>query len=456
MEYPYLAIVDADQIHDYVFSPHELRYIRGGSALQRNLFTTDLAGLVATHRGKTLSANGGVLLAKFPEPPTAFRAEAESTFLDKTAIATVTTAEAPYDSKDFPNSWANLHHRLARAKQQRQTPHFHPTSPYYLTCEACGRAPACHSHSWAGGTHRLICQACQLRVQAGTRDWPINGYTPPDSFKAIGEASRPNNYLAVIYIDLDRLGRYIRDNSTEECIYSKLSKEIDDAVTQSVYHACAAVIHDEGLVEPLLLGGDDAVIAISASGLHTFVAAFDAHFRTCPFSAQPAPTYSIGVAIANSHFPVFEFRRVAEDLVRSAKQLPGSPDPKPHSIDFEIITSPMVGRCIEDREAARTRSDQLHRTAKPYAIQEFLKLGQSIHDLKLAAAPSSKLKSLYSLSYESKSQAEIEYLTLLTRLEQRHADTLRDAIGPSLWTARLDLAQHTKAADLAELYDFIH
>jgi hypothetical protein len=71
MEYRYLAIADADQIHDYVFAPHELRLIRGGSALQRQLIETDLRRIAVEHGGRVLSANGGVLMAKFrgPTPP---------------------------------------------------------------------------------------------------------------------------------------------------------------------------------------------------------------------------------------------------------------------------------------------------------------------------------------------------------------------------------------------------
>jgi hypothetical protein len=295
-----------------------------------------------------------------------------------------------------------------------------------------------------------------LRAVASGRKWPIKGYAPPESFEAIGEKSPPKNYLAVVYVDLDRLGRYIRDNSLNECLFERLSTEINEAVTRSAYAGCEAVLDGGGLAEPLLVGGDDGVVAISAGNIETFVQKFHETFKQARFSCSRRPTYSMGVAIAHSHFPIYEFRRVAEDLLRSAKRIAFEGNEKPDSIDFEVITASMAGAVVRQRETARRRSGWLHRTAKPYQIDDFLELAGSIRALKDAHAPSSKLKTLYATAYEARSQAELDYLTLLSRLEPRHADPLRGWIGGSFWRTRADGGEETRAADWAEIYEFIH
>src|ERR1039457_7013452 len=61
----FLAIADADKIHDYVFSPHELRLIKGGSFLQSSLNTWELKRTAYWCGGRWISANGGTVVAKF-------------------------------------------------------------------------------------------------------------------------------------------------------------------------------------------------------------------------------------------------------------------------------------------------------------------------------------------------------------------------------------------------------
>ena len=51
-----LAVVDADKIHEYVFGPHELRMVRGGSVLEWVLNEEELPGLVKKHGGDKVYA----------------------------------------------------------------------------------------------------------------------------------------------------------------------------------------------------------------------------------------------------------------------------------------------------------------------------------------------------------------------------------------------------------------
>jgi len=51
-----LAVVDADKVHDYVFSPHELRLVRGGSALQSFINEDELPGFASACNGTLIYA----------------------------------------------------------------------------------------------------------------------------------------------------------------------------------------------------------------------------------------------------------------------------------------------------------------------------------------------------------------------------------------------------------------
>ena len=90
----WLAIVDADRIHDYVFSPHELKLVKGGSFLQWRLNTFDLRRKVRESQGQLISANGGTVVAVFHtgEHARGFCEMAAGHFRRATSIATVSSA----------------------------------------------------------------------------------------------------------------------------------------------------------------------------------------------------------------------------------------------------------------------------------------------------------------------------------------------------------------------------
>src|ERR1700686_842305 len=51
MSKSHLAIIDADKIHDYIFSPHQLKLIRGGSAIELELNERELLKVLAAQFG---------------------------------------------------------------------------------------------------------------------------------------------------------------------------------------------------------------------------------------------------------------------------------------------------------------------------------------------------------------------------------------------------------------------
>jgi len=483
----YLAITDADAIHPYVFAPSELRLIRGGSNLLESCNQEAARFIEPTAR--EIFSGGGSVLAAFRDEAGArnFCGKVQELYRQKTGIATVSSAWAPYPSRDrFIETHDELRLQLERRKQRRMAGHFNGGSPWFASCQACGLYPA--SSTSMPPEAKLICNPCWLREQQAIRLRRENE-NEPQSFEDIASKSRPRNYLAVIYFDFDRLGRKLKRIVHNEDQYRTLSRRVRTTISRAVAEADKRIgqkySNSKGSV-PLILGGDDAVVVMAAQDALVFLHAFQESIGNfwardeMPPNGQTAsrPSFSAGMVIAHSHFPIAEFMRIAENLLKSAKRI-NAPDEitgENHasapaemedagdhdSIDYEVITNSMVGEVVKQREMpwnSTLRPARLHRlrTAKPYRWRDFLALADTLGELKKTGAPASKIKALYHIAYESDLQAELEYLHLLSRLDARHRRILRkpEAVGLGLWRTGDDGSVTTRAADLTELWEFV-
>lgn len=453
----YLCLSDADAIHAYVFAPRELRLIRGGSALQRK--ASERVAQKASHSGRLIFAGGGSVLAALPDKDSAneFCRNAQAFYREATEIATTSITWVEYPG-DFGRAYNQLRFRLEQVKQNRAVIHFNGSNPYWVSCQSCGLHPvAAESRP---PEPKLICHPCQQRdgEASAIRKDP----SEPADFEEIARDANPQNYLAIVYLDFDRLGRYldrqlegVEDRFREER-FRVLSSRIDRAMQWAVQEAGKPGSRNL----PLLIGGDDAVIAMAAENTISFLAGFrrrlDDFWRNegehdklrSSALEKPAerPPISAGIVMAHSHFPISEFMRIAEDLLRSAKGLKDL-----DAVDYEIVTNSMVGKVVSERAKLAKR-----RTAKPYRWDEFETMASGLAQLKAQNIPASKLKALYRISYHSDFQADLEYVHLLSRLEPKHRDLLRRAIGPTLWSRRDDNGVvTTNAVDLADLWEFV-
>lgn len=428
----YLAIADADRIQEYVFSPHELKMVRGASALHGQLIKEIGDHIVSPNR--RISAAGGVVLGAFASKDAAdeFCRKAEKTFLKKTHSATVTTAAWEYPSGQFKKSWEQLLLQLERNKRARSVATFRGGSPFWVACEACGLRWA----SEALDEGEVFCPSCVTKRVNSKR--PEGG---PEDFEAIGLKSKPQNYLAIVYIDIDRLGEYLRRNVSLEADCTAVSEGIDTAVRESVAAGLAGVAPDWH--EILLIGGDDAYVALPADLAFEFTSGFARAFgRKDRWTKFPAPVFSVSIVIAHSHFPISEFLRIGKRLMRSAKR----------KRDKASVHCAIISASLEDR---RNSDDVRARTGYPYELEEFQKLLDTVRELKRNKAPASQIKALYGIAWQGRAQAELDYLFLLTRLDREHRDTVRGFLGGSLWKERGGV-ESTCAPDLVELWEFVH
>jgi hypothetical protein len=456
---PQLLILDADRIHEYVFAPRQLKAIRGGSAIQDKLNRDWLlkppllsAGGNVDSSNVTLAegaaweavyAGGGTALILFRDADAAerYRMAATRLYVEKTGAATASAVFVPC-SGEFKDYYAAVRLRLERAKTARSEHRFAAGNPYWKVCELCGRSPAERLRRVPGGEDRPACAACLKRLENSERSpylgqVPVPAGTvlkPPRDFEAIARRSVPENYLALVYLDINRLGRFLNDTAPESVTkFRDHSTAVHKTVVSGTVAGCGAAAQraggDEAPFEILLIGGDDAIVVMRAQDVFVFLTEFYRAFKSEPLLTNL--DFSVGIVWAHHHFPISQFLALAEELLKSAKRRTGAG----FAVDYLIVTEAMAGEIGARGDGGSQR---------PYALDDFLALEESIAKLKTAGAPRGKLNDLYRIAHLPEYQATLEYYFLLSRLESTHRETVKRLPG--------GLAG---AADLAELWDFV-
>jgi hypothetical protein len=253
----YLAIVDADRIHDYVFSPRQLKLIRGASTVQANL-NEELVPTLRSKGGKPIYAGGGTVLGRFPNEDNArsFARLAEAQYIERTWTATATSAVGEL-GEDFRLSMERLKESLERRKTGRSEHGFNVGSPYWKVCQACGQHPA-----YIGvADDEFLCQPCKIRLDNSERGLHLEeieertgkALRPPKDFSDIGSRSKPDNYMALIYLDVNRLGEHLHDRRSESAdAYQEASKAVQGRLRKVWFRAAPRSGHERATGLPHL------------------------------------------------------------------------------------------------------------------------------------------------------------------------------------------------------------
>ncbi len=451
-----LAIVDADRIHDYVFSPRSLKLIRGGSGLQAQLNLEVLVEDLSQASGSRLIyAGGGTILASFEETLAAadYCRKAQSRFREATHAATASWAVSE-PKGDFSEQLASVRKRLEAHKtglQERRQPV--SSTPFSKCCEACGLFAASQLQALADGGSAYYCAACAARSEASQQlryfgkvkgklseqGTPCPGLAPPRDFEALGEMAKPLGYVAVLYIDGDRLGKFLDEHAKTDNKFELWSNRIRDGMESAILGAAASLCDADTGVAPfeiLLLGGDDAVVVVAAQFAVPFLEAFDQAIQAIQPEQGTRFGYSAGIVFCHSHFPIADGIERAEECLRSAKREGGG------RIDFEVITGASADEFNEGAKNA---------TLRPYPIDELFKLAAAIRSLKESGAPRNKVTRLYELAFEQRDQAQLEYCYLLSRLSPEHKIEFGRIFPEGFWRSN----NRTAGADVAQLWEFV-
>jgi len=255
----------------------------------------------------------------------------------------------------------------------------------------------------------------------------------PQDFEALGEMASPENWLAMVYLDIDRLGKWLDENRSKSAQeFRQASGDIARTVWDGVVSACASLCggSQDAPFEILLMGGDDAMVMLPAQHVFSFLRTFGDEFKL------PGLTYSAGVVWAHHHYPIAQYVALGEELLKSAKRGGGD------SVDWVVVSEAMVGGIGPRGEGPRR---------KPYPLGEFLKLAEKAREWKKAGFPANKANELYRIAHMDRDQGIIDYYWLLSRLDEGHPGLVRRDVGPEMWTP----GEGTGAADLVELWDFV-
>lgn len=171
----------------------------------------------------------------------------------------------------------------------------------------------------------------------------------------IGQASKPDRYIGLIYADGNNVGRRVATLKTPE-EYWEFSQKLEEATFQAVFTALSKhlrpmlVTNEEGErrwthpFEILTIGGDDLILIVPGDAALEIACTIGAEFerqfpssepeRMTPVQSRykagqgdydfanhkPHIGLSAGVVIAPENTPIFFLRELAEELLKSAKR----------------------------------------------------------------------------------------------------------------------------------------
>jgi hypothetical protein len=293
------------------------------------------------------------------------------------------------------------------------------------------------------------------------------GLKPAADLTEIGGLSQPAGYIAIVYIDLDRAGAFLREHARTIELYSKLSDQMRDSVKDAVHAGLEHAVPTGGSrvagYEVLLLGGDDAVVALPANRFFAFLETFQGIYHEA-WENGPHPSFSAGAVLTRAHTPIAAMLRQAEDLLRSAKRMPKTEraglDSINDAVDYCINAGIASDDLLGERAEVKQRGNERPRTMKPYTVAEAVALARGVSGLRQADAPANKIRSLFDTAYQPLPQADLEYLFVLSRLETGHRVALRTLVEgaglrPTAWrSVRAGAEEATNLADIAELWEF--
>lgn len=289
-----------------------------------------------------------------------------------------------------------------RSQQARLAPPI-PAARQEERCDACELNLGARQ---GDGTH--VCAACTTRRTFGGHERRANDEAR--TFEDI-VAGTGHTAMAVIYVDGANFGSLFRGVRSMEQ-HRSLSAAVEAAFEQAAQRARSAsqqalVVKDDDIGDELrfqtpICGGDDLVLVLPAvvapAVVETLLDSLEADLdparnatlrEAWPKDVAPiAPGIGVGLAIADTHFPVHFLLGYAKSLMQSAKAALRQAGGERSAVDFTVLTSGVpLGRTIQaTREqylwrAAQGNEPALRLTERPYTgtrFRDFLRYARAL------------------------------------------------------------------------------
>jgi hypothetical protein len=217
------------------------------------------------------------------------------------------------------------------------------------SCASCRLRPAMATVNLPDGESQQVCGVCRRRHEAGQRleaedlweqlDLPDE---PTSDLTTFARGARPENYVAVVAVDGDRIGALLRSVDDDTALSRHLADAMRAAVWEAAGHAEERVRLDEASsigdgattagggpatahrLRPMLpqwIGGDDAVLVLHPQHAFRVTTELLRVFAHRMASAGHPVTASAGIAIAHASLPMHQFVGMAEELLDEAKRV---------------------------------------------------------------------------------------------------------------------------------------
>jgi len=514
-----LLVADTDETQRYVFESNKLPEIRGASRLLFDL-NQQCEDLVTQASGEVIYAGGGSLLALVPNTQGAqIATQIEQLYPTQTGVATITAAVRPlppsYQEKAFGQyvGWATSW--LTRRKESKSAPPFWAAMPFTVRCLSCMKRPTDPQYI-TDNFPDPICAICFQKREASQRNiWidqfesylraldhqnlferyygaqPANHIQSTYTLNEISAANRARKgYVALIYLDGDRIGRQLRDLPRKA--YRNFSRTLRQATREAVFSALAthlkptqvplsdlrpqshntknstAVVHP---FEIITIGGDDVLLIVPADAGIPVATSIGQKFRNIVAEQSGRNvSMSAGVILADDHTPI----RTMVDLAKQALQQAKKARHDVGGLDFHVLKSAdmldsKLGKMRQYppylQEGSSTKQ-RVRLLGRPYDLDSMAELWQGLGDLKKIGFANSQMHQLSQVLLEGRAEATLYYAYQTARDEKKgHYQLLTQLLQklqatgethPLPWE-QVNNAYHgyqTALWDIAELYPF--
>ena len=491
-DFTYLAMLDINGIHDYIFGTNKLREMRGASILLDNLnrvqsikILEDKKYITKKNNFDCIIANGGIIKIGFKNGDEAeeYINDLKALFNEKASGVGITVEISKKDNSWSEEQWIDHSERkLQKKKLYKQIKNQTLTSGYFKTCQACGIYPAEEKDE-----DRFVCKVCNQKIQMASEYQKMEVYNQyekrynikypdekfdieklPKKFSDIGLISNPNRYIGFIYADGNKMGKHIEKIKSFDGL-KKFSNQVDKATIDS---SVTAIMNNlkKGLdFQIILAGGDDLIIAVPAQKAISVAIDFCEEFNKQFYDQKEDDrvTTSAAVILCHDTMPIKNILESAEGLLKNAKSKGAKEEKNISYIDYLVTSGSALGDPISIRNNELKEYEfngRISLTMRPYSIERLKKIIYFIKKLKEIDFPKNKLITLYGSLFNGYSQAIIESLYLLTRLKKHNDPAQYDLIIDIKDSFELELFPWNKIEtknyqtpfiDMIELYEFI-
>lgn len=483
----FLALLEVDKIHNYIFATNKLKEIRGASYLLSKINEKETIRILQYYKYEPILSIGGMTKVIFDDEDVAkaFLSEVEKLYKD--VGISVTTHIEPING-NFSSALGRGENAIRRKKESKQYSYQLNTSPYYKRCSLCSIYPAIKKDK----KYDWLCTSCSAKRGQSKEELDIHKMIKkkfkengrdirfPSEFSKIGESSKRDGYMGFIIADANRMGEKIREIQNQDKLRQfseKVEKINKSCLVDAIWHAFENTTlkdKEDNLlpVNILILGGDDMMMVTTAETAAKIALEYCKNFQKYSNSKEDSSTREIsisaGVVIAKDTYPINSYATLGEELLKIAKKKSREyrkEDKEVGTIDYKVVTaasseSIKISRYKKERYYKKDNNEFLL-TFKPYSLEDMKKLIDFCTDFKKNNFPRNKIKSLEKILRLGKDASILEFLTMKSRLSNNQKALMNKFLREfniidqiqMPWRKEND-EYKTNLLDLVEIYDF--